>query len=50
MALSRPTGRRRICRRCLVRTLAGVAWPMWGGRDGWPRLTRCVDHLPASLD
>jgi len=33
--------RNRICRRCVVRSLAGVAWPMWGGREGWPRLTRC---------
>jgi hypothetical protein len=30
------------CRGCVLRTLAGVAWPMWGGRpEGWPRLVRC---------
>ncbi len=29
------------CRHCVLRTLAGVAWPMWGGRSGWPRPVRC---------
>jgi len=34
------------CRHCVLRTLAGVAWPVWGGRpSGWPRLTRCADCL-----
>ncbi|MCT2585785.1 hypothetical protein [Actinophytocola gossypii] len=38
-----PRGRRnRLCGTCLLHTLAGVAWPMWGGRpEGWPRLVRC---------
>jgi hypothetical protein len=37
------SGRNRICRHCVVRTLAGMAWPMWGDRQGWPRMTRCRD-------
>jgi hypothetical protein len=32
----------RICRNCLVHSLAGVAWQMWGARpDGMPRPSRC---------
>ena len=40
------------CRHCVLRLLAGVAWPLWGGRAGWPRLTRCADCTaePAQAD
>jgi hypothetical protein len=31
----------RICRQCVVQTLAGLAWPMWGDRLGWPKVSRC---------
>ncbi|HEY0453993.1 hypothetical protein [Actinophytocola sp.] len=32
----------RLCHNCVLGTLAGVAWQMWGGRpEGWPQLTRC---------
>lgn len=39
--MTRPSRRTRLCRHCLIRTIAGVAWPLWGGREGWPRLSRC---------
>ncbi|WP_460392566.1 hypothetical protein [Actinophytocola sediminis] len=36
------TARRRLCGHCLLATLAGVAWPMWGSRpEGWPRKVLC---------
>jgi hypothetical protein len=38
-----PNRRKRLCGQCLVRTLAGVAWPLWASRpDGWPQPARCV--------
>jgi len=40
--MSRPI-KRRICRNCIMSTLAGVSWPVWGDRQGWPKLTRCAD-------
>jgi hypothetical protein len=40
------TGKRRICRNCVLNSLAGVAWQMWGGRQGWPKLTRCSRCAP----
>ncbi|MFI7679835.1 hypothetical protein [Actinophytocola sp. NPDC049390] len=44
------TGKRRICRGCLINSLAGVAWQMWGARQGWPRLTRCRRCAPPRAD
>ncbi len=44
--MTSPTGKRRICRQCVLNSLAGVAWQMWGARQGWPRLTRCARCAP----
>jgi hypothetical protein len=34
--------RSRVCRKCVLATLAGISWPLWGSRpEGWPRLVLC---------
>lgn len=34
--------RGRVCRKCVLATLAGMSWPLWGSRpEGWPRMVLC---------